>query len=257
MAEGFKFFGIEWYDIKTKFKKIIRSLFYTDFTQNLICLIFSGYIKLIYLTSKKRFINNDVMMRRFKDKQPIILASWHSRIMMSPIICTKAKEVNKTDKIAVLASKHGDGKFVGKIMEKFGAILISGSSRDGRKSSRGIDMHGLKNIFRALKNNLGIAITPDGPRGPDRKVGGGVIKIASMSGVPIMPIAFGYSKLIELKTWDKFRVPLPFGTIICYVGELLFIDKKTTEEQEKKLRLELGEKINFVASKADEIAAQT
>jgi lysophospholipid acyltransferase (LPLAT)-like uncharacterized protein len=180
-----------WFDIKTKFKKIIRSFFYTKAGQELICCLAINYIKLVKLTSRTIIVGDEPAMDRFKNNQSLILLCWHHRIMMSPFIIKQIKSVNKTGKFASLASKHGDGRFVGRIMEKCGVVNIAGSSQDGRKSSRGIDMHGLKEIFRALKNELGLAITPDGPRGPAHKINGEVIKIAKLSGAPIVPIGIG------------------------------------------------------------------
>ncbi len=245
---------ISWFDIRTKFKKIIRSIFYTKFGQELICYLVIIYIKIVNFTSKTVIIGDDAIMNRLKNRQPIIINSWHHQIMMAPFVATQIKKFNQTHQIASLASKHGDGRFVGRVMEKFGVINISGSTQDGRKSSRGIDIHGLKEIFRVLKNQLGIAITPDGPRGPSRKINGEVIKIAKLSGVPIVPVGLGYSHFFELETWDKFKVPLPFGVICYYYGDLFLVDKTTKEEDIESLNLLLEEKINFVANEAEKLA---
>ena len=236
---------ISWFDIKTRFKKIIRSLFYTKFGQELICYLVIAYIKLVYLTSKKIFVGDEIAMQRFANKQPTIIASWHNAIMLAPFIAKHIKKVNKVNKMASLASKHGDGRFVGRVMQKFGVINITGSSRIGRKASRGIDIHNLKEIFRALKNELGIAITPDGPRGPTKKINGEIIKIAKLSLAPILPIGIGYSRFFRLDSWDKFIVPLPFGKICYCYGDLFFVDKNTKEEQIAKLNLLLEQQINL------------
>jgi lysophospholipid acyltransferase (LPLAT)-like uncharacterized protein len=239
-----------WFDVKTKFKKTIRSIFYTKFGQELICYTIIAYIKIIKLTSRL-FVVDDVAMKRFKNSHPVIIVSWHHQLMMSPFVAKQIRKVNKTHKIASLASKHGDGQFAGRIMEKFGVINVAGSSQDKRKTSRGIDIRGLKNIFRALKNQLGIAITPDGPRGPTMKINGEVIKIASLSGVPIIPVAIVYSRFFELNTWDKFQIPLPFGKICYYYGEEFFVAKNIAEDEIPALNLLLEEKINFTIQQAN------
>jgi lysophospholipid acyltransferase (LPLAT)-like uncharacterized protein len=243
-----------WFDIKTKFKKIIRSIFYAKIGQELVCYLIIGYVKLVILTSKKIFIGEEKVVEKFKNNQPLILAAWHNRIMMSPMFIGRVRKINKNKKLASLASKHGDGRFVGRVMEKFGAINISGSSRDGRKASRGIDMHGLKEIFHVLKHELGVAITPDGPRGPACKINGAIIKIAELSQVPIMPIGIGYSNFFELNTWDKFRFPKPFGVICYYYGDFISVNKHITEEEIQKLNLFLEEQINLATTAADKAA---
>ena len=249
-----RYFSVGWFDIKTKFKKTIRSIFYTKIGQGLICYLVIFYIYLVYYTSRKVFIGDEVMMERFKKNQAVIIASWHNRIMLSPFVAKHILGVNKMNKIASLASKHGDGRFVGKIMEKFGVINISGSSQAGRKASRGIDIKDLKSIFKVIKDGLGIAITPDGPRGPVGQINGEIIKIAKLTSVPIVPMSICYSHFFCLNTWDKFRVPLPFGKICYYYGDLFWVDKSITKEDIIDLNLLLAQKINHSVENAELIA---
>jgi len=247
---------IDWFDIKTRFAKINRSIFYTKIGQEITCYLAIAYINLVYYSSKRIVVGQEPAMTRFKNCQPVIIVSWHHQIMMAPFITHQIRKFNQTHKIASLSSKHGDGRLVGRVMEKFGVINIAGSSQGGRKVGRGINIRGLKEIFRALKNQLGIAITPDGPRGPTRKINGEVIKIAELSGAPILPIGIGYSKFIELKTWDKFKVPLPFGVLCYYYGDLFWVDKNLQEEQISGLNLMLEEKINLAANNAHNLTKQ-
>ena len=65
-----------------------------------------------------------------------------------------------------------DGKFVGMVMEKFGLVSILGSTKDGRKSSRGIDYSSMRKIINGLRDGCSLGITPDGPRGPNKKING-------------------------------------------------------------------------------------
>ena len=245
---------IGWFDIKAEVKYFVRSFFYTKFGQEITCYLVIAYIKLVHFTSKKIIVDDGLLMERLKNNQPVIIVSWHHQIMMAPFVADQIRKFNRINKIASLASKHGDGRFVGRMMEKFGIINVSGSSRDGRKAGRGIDIHGLKEIFRSIKNHLGIAITPDGPRGPSKKINGEVIKIAKLSGAPIVPASICYSKFFEMKTWDRFQIPLPFGAICYYYGALFFVDKNIKDEEIPQLNLMLEEKINLVSSNASELA---
>jgi lysophospholipid acyltransferase (LPLAT)-like uncharacterized protein len=242
---------IDWFAIKTKFKYLIRRIFYSYIGQELTCYLIIFYIKLINVTSKTNISGSNYAFERFKNNQSVIITSWHHQIMMSTLVPKHIRKFNKTKRIASLASKHGDGRFVGKIMEKSGVINISGSTKDGRKSGRGIDMSGLKAIIRAIKNELGIAITPDGPRGPSGKINGEVIKIAELTGAPIIPVGIGYSRYFRLSTWDKFVVPLPFSKVCFYYGEPFFVPKNLGEEEIKNLNLKLETAINFVAKQAN------
>jgi hypothetical protein len=243
-----------WFIIKNKLKQKIRSFFYSKWGQNLLCLMVVTYIKIVYFTSKKIFIGDETVMQRFKDRQPTIIAMWHRSIMLCPFISNHIKKVNKVNKIASLASKHGDGKLVGNVMKKFDIINIAGSTRDSKISGRGINISDLKAIFRALKDQLGLAITPDGPRGPSQKINGEIIKIAKLSSVPILPAAIGYSRFFLLNSWDKLIIPFPFGKICYCYGDLFFVDKNSTEQEIANLNSLLEQKINLVAQSADKIS---
>ncbi len=248
MARKFKIFGreFEWYDVKTKFKKLLRGLFYLGFTQELICYIIIFYMWLVYLTSTKKFVNFEPFTELLRQKRAIILASWHNRLMMTPFVLLSARKKAKLKyNMMTLVSRHGDGRFVGIVMEKFGFKNMYGSSQDSRKSTRGIDLATMRSLIRGLKNGHGLGITPDGPRGPNQKINGEIVNIAKISGAVIVPISYSTSRMIELNSWDKFKIPLPFSKLTFYCGEFFEIDKNLPKEDEEKMRLRLENAMNF------------
>ena len=208
MTKKWKILGIqtnvEWYDVKTKFKQLIRKITYSWLFQELVCFIFASYMRLVYFTSKKVFVNHEIPLEAAKSKTPIIFCFWHNRLMMTPFATRAQKKIDPTFNLMTLASRHGDGKLVGKTMRQMGLIPVFGSSNDGRKASRGIDISSLKKIFKGLKNGVSLGITPDGPRGPRMRVQEGIITIAQLSGAPIIPITF------SINNGKVFYIPLKF-----------------------------------------------
>jgi lysophospholipid acyltransferase (LPLAT)-like uncharacterized protein len=106
-------------------------------------------------------------------------------------------------------------------------VLVS-SSRDGRLSGRVLKILGYKPFrpksgekeIKALINfiNYGkkgnhIAVTPDGPAGPRRKVKKGVLHIAKRTGLPIFAVSIRAYPVIRFSSWDKLMLPLPFAKI--------------------------------------------
>jgi len=238
---------VEWYDIKTKAKKMLRSLLYTYFIQEFISSFIFCYMWFVFLSSKKKFINSQQFLNVTNSSKPLIVCCWHNRLMIMPFV---ANHANKNYKFMALASSHGDGQFVGRVMAKFGFHNIYGSSKNGRKASRGIDMHSLREIIRGLKNNKGLAITPDGPRGPNQKINSEVINIAKLSKAMIIPASATCSRSIKFNSWDKFKMPLPFSKICFYFGDLIIVDNNITKEDEVRLRKELEEKLNDAQEKS-------
>lgn len=238
---------IEWYDIKTKFKQLLRGFAYSAPMRELICAILSAYMKLVYLSSKKIFINHELLFEAAKLKKPMICVFWHNRLMMIPFVTHAPKKKYSDYNFMTLASRHGDGHFVGRVMEKIGLISIYGSSQDGRKSSRGIDLGSFRRIFDGLKKGYSLGITPDGPRGPNQKINGEVVNIARISGAGILPMSYSCSRFKILRTWDQFKIPLPFSTLCFYIDDkAIYADKKIDEEGIKQIKTTVEERMNFV-----------
>ena len=261
MTKKWKIFGqeFEWYDVKTKFKQLLRKLTYSRFVQELICLIISSYMRLVYASSRKILLNFEVAKPFVDQKKPLIFCLWHNRLMMMPFVANKimkdyAKK-NPDFHFMSLASKHGDGRFVGRTMEMFGLMSILGSTKDKRKSSRGIEIGSLKRIFGGLKKGYFIGITPDGPRGPNQQIGGEVVNIARLSGAALWPLSYSSSRVIELKSWDRFKIPLPFSTLCFYLDEkVIHVARDSDENNLKEISDLLAARMNFVQEKSLEIA---
>ncbi len=258
MVKKWKIFGIqtnlEWYDVKTKFKQLLRKISYSRLSQEIICTLICGYMKLVFCSSKKIFVNQEILFEVAKNKTPLIIGMWHNRLMMTPFASKKIRKKYPNYKFMTLASKHGDGKFVGRVMEKFGLITIFGSSNGGRKASRGIDITSMRKIFNGLKNGDSIGITPDGPRGPNQKINGEIINIARISGAGIIAASYSCSRFKQLNTWDNFKIPLPFSTLCFYFDESpIFVPKKSDEADLKKIKILLEKRLNFVQEKSLEL----
>ena len=102
----------------------------------------------------------------------------------------------------------------------------------------------LRPIFNILKNSNYIGITPDGPRGPNRKVSEGIIKIAKSCKVPIIPVGFVSSKSKKLNSWDSFQITLPFSKCVFYWGKPIEIPGELNAEKIKEYQKLLEIKIN-------------
>ena len=254
-----KFFGyqtsVEWYDVKTKFKQLLRKITYSWLFQEILCLVFLSYMRLVFYSSKRIFINHDVVLNAAKNNTALIIVFWHNRLLIAPFVTKKPKELYPNCNYMTLASRHGDGRFVGRIMEKMGLISILGSSRDGRKASRGIDIGSFKRIFEGLKKGYSLNITPDGPRGPNQKINGEIVNIARIAQVGILAASCSASKFKQLNTWDKFKIPLPFSTLCFYMDERPFYVEKTADKEEmEKIKINIEQRLDILQEKSLEIA---
>ncbi|MCK4846605.1 MAG: lysophospholipid acyltransferase family protein [Deltaproteobacteria bacterium] len=140
----------------------------------------SIYIRFLAFTMKITYVNFEGYRKHIKENKQLILAFWHSRLMLMPYSYPGKG-------ITVLVSQHRDGELVARAMNYFGIKAVRGSTTRGW-------FKGIKGLLMAVKNGRDIAITPDGPKGPRCVAQLGTIQIAAKTGLPIYPVAFNVSK---------------------------------------------------------------
>ncbi|MEM0967868.1 MAG: lysophospholipid acyltransferase family protein [Verrucomicrobiota bacterium] len=161
---------------------------------------------------------------------PLIHAFWHNGIFTIPMVY----RANWPDRSgAVLTSASRDGELVASVMKEFGISSVRGSS-----SRRGVAA--IIELKKWIENGYDIAITPDGPRGPKYRLQPGLVLLAQKTQVPILPCRMSYGRAWELKTWDGFRIPLPFSRVDVHLGPYLEVPDQLTEEafEQERLRIE-------------------
>src|SRR5574344_1500099 len=163
-----------------------------------------------------------------KNLKPCIYAMWHAHQC-----CIFG--LQEKSRINVLISRSIDGEIIARATEKLGFKTVRGSK--GKKGS----VEATMKLIEKLKEGEDIAIMVDGPSGPNRKVKNGVIKIAQMSGAPIVPVVW-YSpdkSFLEIPSWDKFTYPLGYTRLINLYGEPIIVDKNSNEDEIESLRKNL------------------
>ncbi|MEQ9116068.1 MAG: DUF374 domain-containing protein [Rickettsiales bacterium] len=223
-------------------KKIIKNFLRSKFTQVVLSFFIFLYLQLVFFTSRKKYIFEDVSDQEFYKNNHFILAFWHGRLAMMPFI--KSYLGKKTN---VLISQHRDGRIIAYVMRFFLYGIISGSSSKGW-------FQAFKRMSRLNKNKENIVITPDGPRGPRQKVGqSNIIKLALKFDLQICPTTFSISKARIMNSWDKFVFPLPFSNIIFLFGKRIDPkDKRFSSEEMTKDYFE--EAMNSLCEKADSMS---
>ena len=151
----------------------------------------------------------------FRTGTPVVAAFWHECLPLMPALWTRARDATPGLRLHVLVSRHADGRFIGDIIACFGLRVAHGSTaRNGR--TRG-GATGALSLLAALEAGDQVAITPDGPRGPRHAAAPGVAQLAGMSGRAVLPCAAATSFGMTLPSWDRMRIPLPFGRgrLVC------------------------------------------
>ena len=151
------------------------------------------------------------MMSLRRKGTPVIFVFWHGRLL--PLV-----HVHRHEGTVVLVSEHRDGDYVAGLLHQFGFGTVRGSSTRG-------GVRGLKGLIRAARRGLDIAITPDGPRGPNREVKLGALTAARITGLPLVPVGVGVTSAWRAPSWDGLIVPKPFSTVRVAYGSPCFVPR--------------------------------
>jgi lysophospholipid acyltransferase (LPLAT)-like uncharacterized protein len=170
----------------------------------------------------------------------ILVAFWHGRLLMMPFGPFGVPEVPW----AIMVSRHPDGEYISRVLERFGLHTIRGSARRGGPWA-------FLGMIRASRRGHHLAVTPDGPLGPREEVKPGTIELARLAGTPIIPAAFAASRGKFLRTWDRFLIPYPFGRGVFVFGEPVLVSSKAGPEELEKARVVLEERLRHVTVLAD------
>ena len=148
----------------------------------------------------------------------------------------------------ILISHHRDGEYITRIAEWLGFTVVRGSATRGGARA-------FKQLLQCVKEGSNVAITPDGPKGPRRQVKSGVIELSRLSGMPILPVAFGAWPRTILKSWDEFLVPHPLARVVYVWGEPVYVPEDADKEAVEKLQSLLAERLDALVAEADTRAA--
>jgi lysophospholipid acyltransferase (LPLAT)-like uncharacterized protein len=204
------------------------------------CWVTHCYIRFVYVTNRWSIEGGDWTRRLTREGRTFICAFWHGRLLMMPLAWHGLTSFH------MLISAHRDGRIIAGAMTYFDIGTIAGSTSRGGSSA-------LRAILKQLKEGGCVGITPDGPRGPAMTVSIGIVNIARLAGVPIVPVTYATSRRRVLPTWDRFHLALPFGRGVFLFGEPIEIAEKLDETGVENVRRRLETRMVEMVRAADRL----
>lgn len=129
-------------------------------------------------------------------RQRFIYSLWHETVLVP---------AGAAPRLHILISEHADGELIAQVCRHLRIGVVRGSEK--RNGARGL----LRLLRKSNETHLGM--TPDGPRGPRRRVKLGLIVLASRTGLPIVPVGVGCGRALRARSWDRFALPLPWSAV--------------------------------------------
>ena len=155
-----------------------------------------------------------------------ILTLWHGRIFH------------------LLISPSVDGDLLARLAQLMGYSVIRGSTFKKAVSST-------RSLIKILKRGERIIIIADGSRGPRLKAQSGCIQIAGITNSPLIPMTYGAMRKIELNTWDRFVLPLPFTHCTINFGDRISVPHRPDKEVIQKKQKEVEESLNLLTEASE------
>lgn len=207
--------------------------------------LMAAYLRLVHWTNP--LVKGSADPRQaHKNHNPFIITFWHGRHIMGPFLRPKGEV------IIAMFSRSADAELNARVGEKLGLETVRGSG--GRNSKHKADKGGARALLtlnKALREGKTTAMIADIAHGKAREAGKGIILLAKLSGRPIVPYIYAFSreKVLE-KTWDKTAIPLPFGRSIFLMGDAFYVPNDADDALLEEKRLELTEMMNRLTEEA-------
>jgi lysophospholipid acyltransferase (LPLAT)-like uncharacterized protein len=172
-------------------------------------------LKILHFTYRIKIVDNTGLNDKI-GKKPIYIV-WHQRFFPAVIPLSKRKP------IAAIVSKSKDGDLAAGVIRRLGWLSVRGSSSSGGAIA-------LKQINRLCKQGYSAGHVVDGPRGPFGEVKPGLILLAKITGMPVVPMIISPEKKWQFGSWDKFIIPKPFSRIILKYESEIYIPQSVTRQ---------------------------
>lgn len=181
-------------------------------------------------TSRIKVLGEDEYRKAKQAKKPIILLIWHGRLMLAPYFF-------RNRRVTALVSPSRDGEIIAQIALGWRCRIVRGSGS-----------HSIVRAWVEMRQDLRkggeLVITPDGPRGPDRLLKPGCLKLAQDTGALLIPWSFSATRKKFLRSWDRFLLFFPFSRIVVIYGKPMTVspalDEAVFETERKRVERALS-----------------
>ncbi len=169
-----------------------------------------------------------------------IFTFWHSCIFTGTWLWRKRG-------IVVMSSRSRDAEYVGRFIKRFGYGTARGSATRGGGRA-------LAEMAECLANDIHVGFTIDGPRGPAYIAKPGAVTLARHTGQAILAFHIAVRRAIELPSWDRLQIPLPFTRAVMVVAEPIYVTHDASSEEVASKQEALQATLDRLRLEAEEAA---
>ncbi|HID77826.1 MAG TPA: DUF374 domain-containing protein [Planctomycetaceae bacterium] len=148
--------------------------------------------------------------------------------------------------VAMLLSRHRDAEILSRVAYHLGFACVRGSTRRGGVAA-------IRQMLRRSRQ-MHLTITPDGPRGPRRRMALGPIYLASKLGIPLVATGYGYDRPWRASSWDRFAIPRPGSRARAVSGPEIYVPPDLDREGLERFRQQMEDLLDRLTREAEQWA---
>ncbi len=202
--------------------------------------LFFIFGSLLFLTCRLKVFGKEIEDLYFKENygKSLLYATWHRGLVFIVNFYRKSKFV-------VMASNSEDGEMAAQSAKRFGWKIVRGSStRRGGQA--------LREMLKFVKDGYYGGLVVDAPKGPAHRSKLGIIFLAQISGIPLLPVMWSANRYWRLGSWDRTIIPKPFSRIVLlYPESLIQVPSSASREDCEHYRRKLDDVLNKMMFQTD------
>ncbi|MBL7135100.1 MAG: DUF374 domain-containing protein [Candidatus Marinimicrobia bacterium] len=196
------------------------------------------FLRILFSTCKYKELGTHHLNNVKRGSTSAILMFWHGYWVI-PYYYLRMKN------IIPLIGTHSDAETASLVAKKLGYSQQLRGSSNRRAFAVTAEL-----LWTIKQPGKIIWITPDGPRGPLKKVKISTLKIIQKAGTSIIPLGASASRNRIFNSWDKFHQPKIFSKIAMVFGEPIKLYKNIDYNLDD-LSEQISEKINLAQEQAE------
>ena len=195
-------------------------------------------LKAVLSTYRLEILHEEIEEAVYSRGEVPIYCSWHQRWFSG------IGFLPERHPIAIMVSRSRDGEVISKMINPLGWQTVRGSSSSGGTRA-------LRELLGCIKKNMAIAHIVDGPRGPFGEIKPGLLSLAKISGMPIVPLIFSPERRWTFNSWDRFMIPRPFSRVIARYDRPIYVPRRLSEDGAEELRMQIEKRLRSLYEMTD------
>lgn len=148
-----------------------------------------------------------------------------------------------------MVSRSRDGEWAARLAHCLGFQTVRGSSHRGGAEA-------LRAMLRLTRNGHPAGLIADGSQGPPLRAQKGIVWLASVTGLPLVPLSLAADAAWRLPSWDRTLIPKPFARLVIAAGDPIHVPRRTADQDLETFRRLLETRLHSLTELAQETVSR-